>query len=152
MYITRGDSFSTWLCTAVCSMPPAWSALITGPISSSVSTRSPIAIACPFPVCLNAAQEPSASAGLIATPLAVTERSLRGKLNFSTSPGWAAPFRPSASSTPGNAGAAWPMPDDGAIAMKVADTSVLKIVRALNMRCLGVMKRTRSGRACLIRL
>ena len=52
--------------------------VITGFISVSSKTRSPIIIA---PPCagLNAAHPPSASAGLMLTPSRVTERSLRGK-------------------------------------------------------------------------
>src|ERR1035437_3505089 len=72
---------------------------MTAPTSSSVSTRSPIAMAWPFAVSLNASHPPSASAGFKVTPPTVTARSLRGKLNLMTSPGCMAPFRPSACST-----------------------------------------------------
>src|SRR5215212_10004090 len=80
MYITCGDSPIKWLCSALCSMPPFCNASITGVTSDSSSTRSPIAITWPPPISLNAAHDPSASAGLIATPSSVTARSPRGKL------------------------------------------------------------------------
>src|SRR2546425_7452360 len=38
-YMTRGDSCRTWLCNAVCSIPPSCSLPRTGPTSLSSSTR-----------------------------------------------------------------------------------------------------------------
>ncbi len=57
---------------------------------------------------LNATHPPSASAGLIATPAAVTLRSPRGKLYLYTSPGCIFPSRPMAWSTAFQSAAAAP--------------------------------------------
>ena len=52
--------------------------VITGLISVSSSTRSPMTMAPPC-IGLNATHPPSASAGLMVTPSSVTFRSVRGK-------------------------------------------------------------------------
>jgi hypothetical protein len=57
---------------------PSISFVMTGLISVSSSTRSPITMG-PSCIGLNAIQPPSASDGLIVTPSSVTVRSLRGK-------------------------------------------------------------------------
>lgn len=77
MYSTGTDVRSRWLCTAVIPNPSAMSFAMTGLISVSVSTRSPITIA-EVPIGRNAAQPPSASGGLMRTPSTVTSRSDRG--------------------------------------------------------------------------
>src|SRR5678816_3819224 len=71
---------------------------MTGVISSSVSTRSPIATTPPVTAFI-ATHPPSANAGLIDTPATVTCRSLRGKLNRCTSPGWTTDGLPTNEST-----------------------------------------------------
>src|SRR6266542_4018612 len=98
IYITRGDSCSTWLCKAVGSTPPSSSFVITGVTSSSVSTRSPITHVI-SPVFLNATHEPRARACLSSIPETTTFRSLRGKLTLYTSPGCIEPALTSACST-----------------------------------------------------
>src|SRR5688572_24248962 len=71
---------------------------MTGPSSLSVSTRSPATTAPPA-CAFMAVHEPSANAGLIDTPAAVTRRSPRGIPYRRTSPGCMVPVRPKAEST-----------------------------------------------------
>src|SRR6266481_3494881 len=82
---------------AVISRPPLSNFVITGLISVSSSTRSPITMASPC-IGANATHPPSASAGLIATPSSVTCKSERGSPYRWTSPETAAVL-PSAAST-----------------------------------------------------
>src|SRR5262252_5496417 len=58
MYIVKGWLRSRWLCSAVTSMPPAASLVMTGLTSVSVSTRSPITMPC-APIFSKASQPPS---------------------------------------------------------------------------------------------
>src|SRR5579872_52839 len=105
MYMVKGRFRSRWLCTAVISIPPAISFAMTGLTSSSVSTRSPITIAC-SPTAEKASQPPSAKPDLMSTPSSVTLRSVRGKPTRYTPPGMRLPFLPSASPTLSQAGSA----------------------------------------------
>src|SRR5215471_2919298 len=98
MYITRGDSRSTWLCSAVTCSPAFSSDIITGSTSSSARTRSPITMES-LPGLLKATHEPRASAGLTSTPATVTFISPRGSPNLWAPSGWSCPGRPMASST-----------------------------------------------------
>src|SRR5205814_9529753 len=79
--------------------PPSWSLPSTAATSLSSSTRSPIAIASVSLTCLTATQEPRASAGLTATPAAVTCRSPRGNPALYAPSGCSDPALPSAAST-----------------------------------------------------
>src|SRR6185437_12194695 len=76
MYMVAGSARRRWLCKAVTSMPPSWSFFMTGLISSSVMTRSPITMAA-LPAGAKASQPPSAKPGLIATLSTLTLRSVR---------------------------------------------------------------------------
>ena len=67
-----------WLWIAVISSPLSINLVMTGVISVSSSTRSPITMASPC-IGAKATQPPSASAGLMAMPSSVTCRSDRGR-------------------------------------------------------------------------
>src|SRR5205085_8480387 len=146
IYITRGDSCSTWLWSAVCMTPPSCSFVITGITSSSVSTRSPITIVS-LPIFLKATHEPSASAGLTATPPTVTCKSLRGRLTLYTSPGCIEPSLPNACPTafqsvaPDDCAALLlpPCPLSGAEQATKTSTVIKNVTVATTANCLNLL-------------
>ena len=151
-YIVFGVPPRMWLCNAVCSTPPACSAEMTGLISASVSTRSPIAVAWPSAIRLNATHDPSASDGFTWTSPTITCRSRRGKLNFMTLPGCGAPRRPSACSTPLHEAGAWARANDGVIASPRRSDAVNGWASVRRERWLIVFSRTAGSDARALRL